>query len=170
MVNCLRGLPRNSVDRLLTAPEMTWKVSKGCKIPTQHQHIWTNTKLLMDLNRINAQVHSSRWNYRYSIGTASVVLELPRQKIGHYLFNEYRLVNCFNTGAIYNKDPVCHGYRERLSSSTEIEKEMWNSSVMTQNWENAVRRSILKKLFNQSNEKSSNILGLWRKLKHIYME
>ena len=49
----------------------------------------------MDLNRVIAQVHSSRWNYRYSVGTASMVLALPRLKIGHYLFNKYRLVEFF---------------------------------------------------------------------------
>ena len=87
---------------------------------------------MMDLNRIIGQVQSSRWNYCYSVGTASVVLELPRQKIGHCLFNEYRHVDCLNTGAV-NKDTVYHGYCERLSSSTEIEKETRNSSVMTQN-------------------------------------
>ena len=37
LVNCLEGLPRNSVDRLMTPPEMTRKVPKGRKTPTQHQ-------------------------------------------------------------------------------------------------------------------------------------
>ena len=46
------------------------------------------TKLLADLNRNIAQVQSSRWNYHYSAGTASVVLELPRLKILYFLSNE----------------------------------------------------------------------------------
>ena len=70
-----------------------------------------------------------------------MVLELPRLQIGHYLFDDYRLV-CLYMGGI-NKGLVYHGYRERLSFSTEIDKEMRNFSVMTQNGENAIRHSIL---------------------------
>ena len=62
---------------------------------TPPSHIWAWEKLLTDLNRNTAQVQSSRWNYHYSTGTASVVLELPRLKILHFLSNEERLVNIF---------------------------------------------------------------------------
>ena len=53
------------------------------------------TKLLTDLNRNIAQVHSCRWNYHYSAGTASVVFELPRLKILHFLSNKARVVNIY---------------------------------------------------------------------------
>ena len=84
------------------------------------------TKLLTDLNRNIAQVQSSRWNYHYSAGTASVVLELPRLKILHFLSNEERLVNIFFYTGTINKGPVYHCYRE-------IDKEMSISSVLTNN-------------------------------------
>ena len=63
-----------------------------------------------DPSEIDAD-ESSRWNYHYSAGTASVVLELPRLKTLHFLSNEQRLVNIFYTGMI-NKDPVYHCCRE----------------------------------------------------------
>ena len=53
------------------------------------------TKLLTDLNRNIAQVQSSGWNYHYSAGTASVVLEIPSLKLLHFLSHEERLVNIF---------------------------------------------------------------------------
>ena len=95
-------------------------------------HIGPETKLLTDLNRNIAQVQSSRWNYHYSAGTASVVLELPRLNILHFLSNEERLVNIFYTGTI-NKGPVYHCYRERFSLLTEIDKEISISPVLTNN-------------------------------------
>ena len=60
------------------------------------------------------KLHSPRWNYLYSVGTSSVVLELPHLKIGHYLLNDYWLVEFFYTAAI-NKDSVYHVNRGRLS-------------------------------------------------------
>ena len=47
-----------------------------------------------DPSEIDAD-ESSCWNYHYSAETASVVLELPRMKILHFLSNEQRLVNIF---------------------------------------------------------------------------
>ena len=38
LVNCLGGLPGNSVDRLTDRGEMTLKVSKSRKTPTQQQN------------------------------------------------------------------------------------------------------------------------------------
>ena len=52
-VNCRGGLPRNSMDRLTDrAREMTWKVSKGRKIPTQQQQLFRHkvfSKVTLDL-------------------------------------------------------------------------------------------------------------------------
>ena len=80
-------------------------------------------------SEIDADEYSRR-NYHYSAGTASVVLELPRLKILHFLSNEQRLVNIFYTGTI-NKGPVYHCCHERFSLLTETDREM--SSVLTNN-------------------------------------
>ena len=42
----------------------------------------------------------------------------------------FYFANMFYTGPI-NKDPVYHCYHERFSLLTEIDKEMSNSSVLT---------------------------------------
>ena len=99
---------------------------------TPPSHFGPETKLLTDLNRNITQVQSSRWNYHYGAGTASVVLELPRLKILHFLSNEERFVNIFYTGTI-NKGPVYHCYREMFSLLKETDKKMSISSVLTNN-------------------------------------
>ena len=102
-------------------------------------------KLLTDLNRNIAQVQSSRWNYHYSAGTASVVVELPRLKSLHFLSNEERLVNIYYTGTI-NKGSVYHCYRERFSLLAEIDKEMSISSVLTNNRKFCLTPSSVKEI------------------------
>ena len=83
LVNCLGGLPRNSVDRLTdrTVPKMTWKVSKGHKTPTQQQQKGFCHDMAHIMSSINqttviwSHIKLASPAYTFNVPSESMVLE-----------------------------------------------------------------------------------------------
>ena len=87
LVNCLGGLPGNSVDRLLTAPEMTLKASKSRKTPTLQQNTFkglgSRTCRIGPVNRQNIKVAQQKWHRTFLCAE-------------YFYFHEQHLFSCVN--------------------------------------------------------------------------